>query len=398
MTITGGALGSGPYTLETCLGFADSGAPCSTTPIPIGSVSPWAQVSDGVYDTVAIKTDGTLWAWGYNAFGELGDGATTQESSPEQIGAATNWGQVSAGWYHTVAIKTNGTLWAWGDNSYGELGDGTWGPATCGTFSCSKIPIQIGTASNWTQVSAGDGHTVAIKTNGTLWAWGDNSYGELGDGTTTPESNPEQIGTATNWAQVSAGSGWTVAIKTNGTLWAWGGNELGQVGRPTTGPDSCAGPPSEPCSKIPIQIGSGGYWAQVSAGGGHAVALKEGGSLWTWGDNGDGELGNGNDTGPDGCSGGFACSTAPIRIGTATDWAQVSAGAYQTLGIKTDGTLWAWGDNSYGELGDGNDTGPNSCHVEGCSTAPIQIGTATDWAQVSAGVLHSMAIQDVQRG
>ena len=146
----------------------------------------WSSVSAGYYHTIAIKTDGTLWAWGFNNYGQLGDGTTTNRSSPTQIGSGTNWSSVSAGGYHTVAIKTDGTLWVWGNNGNGKLGDGT----TTDRYS----PVQIGSGTNWSSVSTGGHHTIAIKTDGTLWAWGYNVYGGLGDGTTTDRTTPTQIG------------------------------------------------------------------------------------------------------------------------------------------------------------------------------------------------------------
>ena len=234
------------------------------------------QIAAGEFHTVAIKTDGTLWAWGYNAYGQLGDGTTTNRHSPVQIGTGTDWAKVEAGKEYTVAIKTDGTLWAWGANYSGQLGDGT----TTWRYS----PVQIGSDTNWAKVAAGDRYTVAIKTDGTLWAWGDNYYGQLGDGTRTTRYSPVQIGTGTNWAKVAAGGAHTIAIKTDGTLWAWGYNYYGQLGDGTT-TNRTSGP---------VQIGTGTNWAKVAAGWYHTVAIKTDGTLWAWGSNGDGQLGDGS--------------------------------------------------------------------------------------------------------
>src|SRR3989344_1483851 len=126
------------------------------------------QISARYKHTIAIKSDGTLWAWGYNLYGQLGDGTTSQRNSPVQIGTDNNWVSISAGGYHTIAIKSDGTLWAWGSNDYGQLGDGTMVDKT--------TPAQIGTDANWVSISAGDYHTIALKSDGTLWAWGRNNY------------------------------------------------------------------------------------------------------------------------------------------------------------------------------------------------------------------------------
>jgi len=330
------------------------------TPSQIGKATNWAFVSAssgvGRY-TVAIKTDGTLWAWGGNWDGVLGDGTTISREVPVQIGAATNWASVTASGTHTVAIRTDGTLWAWGRNWHGELGDGT-------TITLRINPTQIGTATSWASVSAGHGRTVAIRTDGTLWAWGRNWYGELGDGTTiTPRINPTQIGTATNWTYVSAGSMHTVAMRTDGTLWAWGNNSRGQLGDDTI-----------THRNTPVQIGTYTDWAYVSAGSEHTIAIKTDGSLWAWGSNSRGQLGDGT----------TIDRSTPVRIGTATNWAYVSAGQSHTMAIRTDGTLWAWGCNSHGELGDRTTTSRNT---------PVQIGTDTDWVSITAGGLHTAAIR-----
>jgi len=188
--------------------------------IQVGAAANWAYVSAGGH-AVGIKTDGTLWAWGDNRYGQLGNGTTTNSSrnTPVQIGTDTNWAFVSAGGSHTVAIRTDGTLWAWGSNTHGQLG-AIWGECCC-DMNRSLVPIQIGTDSNWASVSAGENHTVAIRTDGTLWAWGDNRTGQLGDGTTIRRNIPVRIGTNNDWASVSACG--TVAIREGGTLWAWGG-------------------------------------------------------------------------------------------------------------------------------------------------------------------------------
>ncbi len=185
----------------------------------------WAKVAAGEYHTVAVKTDGTLWTWGWDGYGQLGDGdpsgtgTTTSVSQPAPVLIGSGFAAVSAGTNHTVAVKQDGTLWAWGDNYYGQLGDGT--------ATTRYVPAQIG--SGFAAVSAGSYlHTVAVKADGTLWAWGFNSNGQLGDGTTAQRSSPVQIGSG--FVSAAAGSYHTEAVKADGTLWAWGSNYHGQLG------------------------------------------------------------------------------------------------------------------------------------------------------------------------
>jgi len=241
--------------------------------------------SVGIKNTFAITTDGSLWAWGSNEYGRLGDGTETvygfshtitvdnDKKSPVKIGTATNWASIVASGGHTVAIKTDGTLWAWGFNGTGQLGDGTNTQRTS--------PVHIGTATNWKSVSTVGDHTVAIKTDGTLWAWGFNYFGQLGDGTITNRNSPVQIGTATNWKSIGAGSGHTIAIKTDGTLWAWGYNGSGQLGDGTSTQRTS-----------PVQIGTANNWKSISLGNAHTIAIKTDGTLWAWGYNGNGQLGD----------------------------------------------------------------------------------------------------------
>ena len=192
-----------------------------TTPTQIGIATDWVSIAAGYGHNLGIKSDGTLWAWGYNADGQLGDGTILNKLSPVQIGTATDWASVDAGLIHNFGIKTDGTLWAWGWNHYGQLGDGT--------NSDRRSPVQIGTG-DWVSVAAGDYYSLGIKGDGSLWAWGWNDVGQLGDGSTTNRATPTQIGAANNWALVAAGYKFSFGIKTDGFAYAWGQNDAGQLG------------------------------------------------------------------------------------------------------------------------------------------------------------------------
>jgi alpha-tubulin suppressor-like RCC1 family protein len=325
-----------------------------TSPVQIGTATNWASIDCGYSHTIATKTDGSLWAWGYNSYGQLGDGTTTSRTSPVQIGTAKNWASIAGGGIHTIATKTDGSLWAWGWNGNGQLGDGTTTQRTS--------PVQIGTATNWASIAGGWAHTIATKMDGSLWAWGANDNGALGDGTTTDRTSPIQIGTTTNWASIAGGAYHTIATQTDGSLWAWGGNYAGQLGDGTT-----------TSRTSPVQIGTATNWAKLAAGAYHTIATQTDGNLWAWGGNNSGQLGDGTTT----------SRTSPVQIGTATNWASIAGGGKHTIATKTDGTLWAWGDNEFGQLGDGGSLVDR--------TSPVQIGTATNWASIAGGYTHTIA-------
>jgi alpha-tubulin suppressor-like RCC1 family protein len=219
-------------------------------------------------NSAIVKSNGTLWIWGNNTEGTLGQGDTIHRSSPMQVGALTNWKTsgtaVAISDSNCYAVKADGTLWSWGGRSFGSIGDGT-------TIAKSS-PVQIGALTTWSSVAAANNVGAAIQTNGTLWMWGYNYYGRLGNGTTVHRSSPTQVGALTNWASVAVSPfAATLAVKTDGTLWAWGRNYYGQHGLGNTINRSS-----------PIQVGALTNWSKVDLYIG-VVATKIDGTLWEWG-------------------------------------------------------------------------------------------------------------------
>jgi alpha-tubulin suppressor-like RCC1 family protein len=300
-----------------------------TTPVQISNERNWLFVSAGEHHSLAVKKDGTLWSWGRNNYGQLGNSTTTQQNTPMQIGTDTNWFSVSAGYHHSMAIKADNTLWAWGRNANGQIGNNT--------TSQQNTPVQVGTDTNWASVKLGRNHTIALKTDGKLYSWGQNSLGQLGQGDTTQRIIPTQVGTETTWKSIQAGEYHNLALKT-GTLWSWGDNFAGQLG---------LGHITRQNS--PVQVGTGTDWKFISAGANHSYASKSTGTLFSWGDNYFGQVGNGN----------FTQQNSPVQVGTATDWYAIFAGHYYGVSLKTNGNFLSWGDNQSGQLGNGNTT-PNT--------------------------------------
>jgi alpha-tubulin suppressor-like RCC1 family protein len=245
------------------------------SPIQLGTGNYWKQVVSATIATLAIKTDGTLWSCGSNLYGILGIGSFVNKSTYTKVGTSNDWQMLAANYAYCAGLKKDSSIWTWGYNIYGQLGNGT--------ILNNNKPTPINDASkNWKTMTCAQTRMFAIKYDSTLWAWGSNGYyGGLGIGSTINQNSPVQVGINHDWLQVSAGLYFTIALKANGTIWAWGLNDYGVLG---SGPDSF----------VPIQIGTDSDWKQVMAGARHSMAIKNDGSLWTWGDNTYGQLGNGS--------------------------------------------------------------------------------------------------------
>lgn len=288
-----------------------------SSPVQVGALTNWMSVSVGcasagaqLPNCLSLKTDGTLWSWGRNTFGQLGDLTVSPRSSPVQVGTATNWASFATGGESSFAITSAGTLWSWGSNTQGQLG------LNITTSYHRSSPIQVGALTTWAKVAAGNRLVLSTRTDGTLWAWGYNNDGQLGLGDRASKSSPVQVGALTNWASVGAcfDSSTSVAVKTDGTLWGWGRNTQGQVGDGTTIARSS-----------PVQIGALTNWSRVSCGGQHTGAVKTDGTLWMWGRNASGALGL-NITYS-------SYRSSPVQVGALSQWFGVSTGSFTSLAL-----------------------------------------------------------------
>lgn len=337
-----------------------------SSPVQVGTTTDWKEIATGSNHTLAVKSNGTLWAWGLNDDGALGLNAVVSRSSPVQVGALTTWSLVDTNAptagnpssESSAALKTDGTLWSWGLNDSGQLGLNS-------TASVSS-PTQIGALTTWIRFSLGDRHMVAISSSGAIWSWGEGIEGRLGLNSSTDVSSPIQIGALSDWREVSCGESHTLAIKNNNSLWCWGRGSFGRLGLN-----------AESNTSSPVQIGALTTWSSISAGFRHNVAIKTDGTLWGWGENGGpenrGSLGLNN----------TISYSSPVQIGALTDWQQAVASTGICVAVKTDGTLWSWGDAQSGRTGLGDVVSRSS---------PVQIGSLTAWSKPSSGFIHSAAI------
>jgi hypothetical protein len=339
------------YNLNGQLGLNDR--TYRSSPVQLGT-NVWSSIAPGYGTTALIKSDGTLWTWGKNSEGQLGQNDLIERSSPVQLGTNTNWSQVACSTFLAAtfaAIKTDGTLWTWGHGGFGRTAQNL-------ALSHRSSPIQVGALTNWSKVTGSAQALFAIKTDGTLWAWGSNSY----DIQTFPNpsihrSSPTQIGAGTTWLNVSCGYYHMMATKTDGTLWGAGGDIFGQLGLNST---------HNAYTATLAQVGADTTWNLISCSGYSSFAKRSNGTIWSWGRNAVGELGQNN----------LIYRSSPTQIGSGTNWSKLfSSGQSNTFGIKSDGTLWSWGFGSSGELGL-NSTNRRS--------SPTQIGSGTNWADVAA--------------
>lgn len=329
-------------------------------PIQPSGITGMTQVAGGGYHSLALRADGTVWAWGSNDHGQLGDGNNINSNTPVPVTGLADAGgnyfhmtQVAGGLYHSLALKSDGTVWAWGDNRYGALGDGT--------NSSSTTPVQVSGMRNIVQVSGGALHSLALRADGTVWAWGNNDYGQLGDGTTSNGYYPVRVSGLTGVTQVAGGSQHALAVKSDGTVWAWGNNIYGQLGDGT-----------KTSSYTPVQVTGLTGVTQV-VGGYHSLALKSDGTVWAWGLNDNGQLGDGTKT----------TSYTPVQVTGLTGVVQVSAGYKYSLALKSGGTVWAWGLNDNGQLGDGTTAD---------ETTPVQSLDLPAQNYIAAGDAHTLSL------
>ncbi len=299
------------------------------TPVQLQGLSGVIAIASSAH-RLAIKEDGTLWAWGTNDDGQLGDGTTTERITPIQVRGIDHATAVAAGADHSLALRSDGTVWSWGRNRYGQLGDGT--------NTDRHTPIMVPHLAGVTHIAAGEGHSLALKSDGSVWAWGANSQGQLGIGSVADHVDaPVKVNASTvggRFIAIAAGKWFSLAIaQDTGHAWAWGYNPEGQLGIGTIGDIQS--------QLLPTRVlGLDGLIA-IAADTFHSLALKKDGTVWAWGTNDHG-LGDGSTK-----------SGSPVQVRSLSGVADIAAGVFYSMALKKDGTVWTWGLNFYGELGFG---------------------------------------------
>jgi alpha-tubulin suppressor-like RCC1 family protein len=347
---------------------ADAQTASSSPPAEVGTAD-WRQVAAGGGHTCGVRTTGRLYCWGSGAFGALGYGDDEQQATPIEVaGNLTTWATVSAGYFHTCGLRTDHHLFCWGYGDAGRLGNG-------GTTQ-QNSPVEVdGAHADWIAVSAGGSHTCGVRTNHRAYCWGSDAFGQLGDGGASSGSSipVEVAGNHADWTAISTGFVHTCGRRSNGRLYCWGRDLEGQVGNGS--PFAGTGSPA-------LVAGGITDWTSVAAAGYHTCARRANGRAYCWGEDDDGEVGNGPP---------YADRPAPTLVaGGFTNWASVTGGLDHSCGRRANGRLYCWGKDFDGQLGRAGGTSDQA--------SPAEVaGGVTTWAAVSGGQLHTCARRSTGR-
>jgi alpha-tubulin suppressor-like RCC1 family protein/subtilisin family serine protease len=340
------------YRVSATNSYGDSPYSNEASALP-GAPVIYGAVAGGTSHSVGVSDNGSVWTWGGNVSGQLGNNSTINSLVPIQVVGLNDIVQVAAGANHTLALSQNGDVWTWGSNSGGQLGDGS--------LVNKRVPVFV--IGNMEQVAGGYSHTAALKADGTVWTWGDNAYGQLGIGTTNRSTVAVQVtGLASNVTAVAARGYHTVALKANGTVWTWGHNAYGQLGIGTTNR-----------STVAVQVAGLSNIVAIASGKYHTLALDSSGKVWSWGINGSGQLGNGTLIG----------RSTPGLVSNLTSCVEIIAGDNYTIAIAQDRKVWTCGYGNYGQLGNGL--------TENRST-PVRAQGLANILGIGAGGTHGLAL------
>ncbi|HYB24766.1 MAG TPA: IPT/TIG domain-containing protein, partial [Solirubrobacteraceae bacterium] len=324
--------------------------------------------------SLALLSDGTVMAWGANGFGQLGDGEEPQSAEPIPVQGLTKVKAIAAGEDFSLALLKNGTVMAWGANESGELGDGE-------VTGNSDVPVQVEGLSEVVAIAAGGEHALALLKKGTVVAWGNGEHGQLGDGKNLSSDVPVDVKDLTGVSAISAGAEHSLALLGNGTVKAWGSDEAGQLGSSNSEEEGEEEePPEEPAEKgsnVPIAVPGLSGVSAISAGKLHSLALLKGGTVMAWGDDEAGQIGDGSIV---------PIQEAPVAVSGLSDVTAVSAGGQHSMALLAGGTVMTWGENKFGELGDGS--------AGEASDVPVAVSALSEVAGIAAGGDHDLVYSE----
>ena len=312
-------------------------------------------ISAGGYHSLALGSNGTLWAWGWNNTGQLGDGTTANRLVPISVLNLTNGVFISSGYAYSLTLNGAGTNWAWGQNGFGQLGDGTTNNSSLPVLTVGLPPIIA--------IAAGGDHSLALTINSNVWAWGRNASGQLGDGTVSNRITPVAVLGVSNIVTIASGYSHSLALDSNGTVWAWGANSLGELGDGTVSNRI-----------LPVTVLGLSNVLTIAAGSDHSLAVASDSNVWAWGGNYAGQLGDGTLTN----------RNAPVAVAGLSNIIAIAGGGGHSLALQDNGQIWAWGDNTEGQLGQGT--------LGGSSLVPVTVVGLTNGIAISAGYSHSLAL------
>ncbi len=296
------------------------------TSVQVKNLEDVIAITSGTWHSLALKSDGTVWAWGRNNFGQIGDGTFKNRKTPVQVKDLTDVVAIAGGYLHSLALRSDGTVWAWGSNWSGQLGNEA-------IVGASEVPIQVNSLSNISTIACGGDHSLAIRSSdGTIWAWGNNYYGQLGTGLNTNSTAPVLVNGLSNVSKIQGGYIHSLALVSDGTVWTWGNNRYGQLGDGSTIEEK----------HTPVQVMNVANIVNIATKGWHNLVLNSEGKIFSWGNNSNGQLGNGT----------RSERNIPVEVSELEDITDISTGWQHSLALSADGTVWAWGDNRFGQLGD----------------------------------------------
>ncbi len=383
-------------------------ATMSAYPLPVSGLSGVVAVAAGASHSLALRSDGSVWAWGSNAFGQIGVDSVTASATPVRVVGLSGVVAIAAGGAHSLALKADGSVWAWGSNAGGQLG--------VNSLASSSYPVRVTGVSGGVAVAAGEYYSAMLKADGSVWAWGDNQYGQLGDGATVNRYTPQAV-KGVSGDELLCGGGFCFAIQSNGGVWGWGRNSYGQLGDGTSSNRST--PVKLPWQARPKSLAAGYAHAIIANSDGsvsgwglnnngqiggtpailhsipakvagltgvtalasdtnHVLALKSDGSVWAWGWNGFGQVGDGTRD----------YRSAPTRVGGLSNVTAIAAGGEKAIAhsvaVTSDGSVWGWGSNIVGQIGDGSG-------IDGIT--PVKLSGLSNIVDVAAGPYHTVAVQ-----